>query len=211
MINECNFLSGSGFLSYPEESLTSYSDNNWAHDHFPLNSSFSANTLSTQLNWTLLDGRMDGASLFTAFYQVPRNHCPQIENSSIDLVLRLQFHQIQGPWHMPRQWLTHWILRTPQRGTWTSRISSWCQGRWGFQELNFLPVYSSGSLSFRAHGSTFYVLCISLKGDFIVRRKHIQWILTHENHLPSISINTLHPSILCHVPDSWFHFVTYLV
>lgn len=39
---------------------------------------------------------------------------------------------------MPRQWLTHWILGTPQRGLWTSKIiNSWCQGRWGLQELTF--------------------------------------------------------------------------
>lgn len=187
MINECNFLSRSGFLPYPEASLTCYSNNNCSHDHFPLNPSFSANTLSTQLSWTLLDGRTDGASLFFAFFQFLEDCCSQIENVSVDLVLRLQFHQNQGPWHMPRQWLTNWMPGIPQRGTWMPRINSWCQGGWGFQELNILTLYSSGSLSFRDHGSTLYVSCISLNSDFVVWHKHIQWIMTPlYTHLPSI-------------------------
>lgn len=107
---------------------------------------------------------------------------------------------------MPRQWLTNWMPGIPQRGTWMPRINSWCQGGWGFQELNFLTLYSSGSFSFRDHGSTLYVSCISLKSDFVVWHKHIQWIMTPlSTHLPYIFAITPHPSILCHVPDSWFH------
>lgn len=80
-------------------------------------------------------------------------------------------------------------------------------GQMGLSGVNILPQDLSPSEPLAQHSMSH----VSLLKVILLFDTNIQWIMTPLHTSPSIFAITPHPSILCHVPDSWFHFVTHLV